>query len=140
LADLDELVPLFDGYRRFYGKSSDEPLARAFLRDRLTAGDSIVLVAEQADRKLCGFAQLYPSFSSVRAARIFILNDLFVAAGARRRGVGSALLRASAAAARAERAALVKLSTAIANVAAQRLYESHGWTRDEDFYEYGLAL
>lgn len=43
--DLDPLVPLFDGYRQFYGKSSDPALARRFLGDRLTEKDSIVLIA-----------------------------------------------------------------------------------------------
>ena len=33
-----------------------------------------------------------------------------------------------------------KLSTAITNAPAQRLYEATGWKRDEDFYEYALSL
>jgi GNAT superfamily N-acetyltransferase len=37
------------------------------------------------------FVQLYPSFSSVAARRIWILNDLLVTPPARRRGVGRAL-------------------------------------------------
>jgi ribosomal protein S18 acetylase RimI-like enzyme len=32
------------------------------------------------------------------------------------------------------------LSTARTNSAAQRLYESLGWVRDEEFYEYSLTL
>jgi ribosomal protein S18 acetylase RimI-like enzyme len=30
--------------------------------------------------------------------------------------------------------------TAIANVAAQSLYEAHGYTKDEEFYHYALRL
>ena len=137
--DLDALVPLFDGYRQFYGKPADLPLARRFLAERLALDDSIVLLAEHAAGAL-GFVQLYPSFSSVRAARIYVLNDLFVAPAARGRGLGSQLLRAAADAARAAGAVRLRLSTAITNVTAQRLYESLGWKRDEDFYEYGLSL
>jgi len=138
--DLDPLVPLFDGYRQFYGKSSDSALARRFLGERLTEKDSIVLIAEESDRSAIGFAQLYPTFSSVRAARIFILNDLFVLPAARGRGAGSLLLESAAAVARASGAVRLKLSTAITNVSAQRLYEAMGWKRDEEFYEYGLSL
>lgn len=34
LRDIDQLVPLFDGYRQFYGAGSDLSLARQFLDDR----------------------------------------------------------------------------------------------------------
>jgi ribosomal protein S18 acetylase RimI-like enzyme len=138
--DLEQLVPLFDGYRQFYGKNSDASLARDFLRDRLTLGDSIVLIAEQFDRRGVGFVQMYPSFSSVRAARIYILNDLFVVPFARGRGIGSLLLQNAAEVAREAGAVRMQLSTAITNVSAQRLYEGLGWKRDEEFYEYGLSL
>jgi GNAT superfamily N-acetyltransferase len=50
-----------------------------------------------------GFVQLFPSFSSVRAAAIFVLNDLFVLPSARRIGVGAQLLRAAAEKARSTR-------------------------------------
>ena len=45
LADLDALVPLFDGYRQFYGQTSDEAAARAFLRARFEHGESFVFIA-----------------------------------------------------------------------------------------------
>jgi GNAT superfamily N-acetyltransferase len=140
LQDLEQLVPLFDGYRQFYGKSSDTALARRFLSDRLSAGDSIVLIAEEALGGAVGFVQLYPSFSSVSAARIYILNDLFVVASNRRRGTGAQLLRSAAEVARASGAVRLKLSTAITNLSAQRLYAALGWKRDEEFYEYSLSL
>lgn len=86
--DLEQLVPLFDGYRQFYGTSSDLALARQFLADRMTQNQSVVLLARGADGGALGFAQLFPSFSSVRASPIYVLNDLFVAPLGRRRGVG----------------------------------------------------
>ena len=140
LQDLEQLVPLFDGYRQFYGKSSDAGLARNFLRERLSLSDSIVLIADQRDGLAVGFVQLYPSFSSVRAARIHILNDLFVVPSARGLGIGSLLLKHAATVAREAGAVRMKLSTAITNVAAQRLYEGLGWKKDEEFYEYALSL
>ena len=138
--DLEQLAPLFDGYRQFYGTSSDLALARQFLADRMTQNQSVVLLARGADGAALGFAQLFPSFSSVRASPIYVLNDLFVAPLARRRGVGTLLLQAAAGMARASGAVRVKLSTAITNVAAQRLYEAMKWTREEDFQVYNLSL
>jgi GNAT superfamily N-acetyltransferase len=138
--DLDLLVPLFDGYRQFYAQPSDLALARTFLCERFAHHESLILIACDDRNNGLGFTQLYPLFSSVRAVRIYLLNDLFVASGARRRGVASALLDASVECARAVGAASLSLSTAIDNLPAQTLYESQGWHRDLGFYEYKLAL
>jgi Acetyltransferases len=138
--DLDALVPLFDGYRRFYGKPSDETGARDFLTARLRLGESMILLARDAHGAALGFTQLYPLFSSVRMVRTWLLNDLFVAATARRQGVAKALLEAAAAQARNQGAASLSLSTAHDNLAAQALYESLGWQRDTQFREYALTL
>ena len=52
----------------------------------------------------------------------------------------SALLREAAELARAMGAVGMSLSTAHTNLPAQRLYESLGWQRDEQFREYNLVL
>lgn len=140
LHDIDALAPLFDGYRRFYGKPSDEAGARAFLTERLRLGESLILVARDADGAALGFTQLYPLFSSVRMVRTWLLNDLYVAASARRQGVARVLLEAAMAKARALGAASLSLSTAHDNHAAQALYESLGWQRDTQFREYAITL
>lgn len=140
VADLDPLVPLFDAYRRFYGRPGDPALARAFLHERFRHQQSVVFLALRADGAAVGFTQLYPSFSSVSAARLFVLNDLFVAPEARRAGVGARLLQAAAGYARAVGAIGLTLSTAVDNTAAQRLYRAQGWTRDDAFQVYHLAL
>jgi GNAT superfamily N-acetyltransferase len=137
-ADLGALAPLFDAYRQFYGQGGDLAGARAFLRERFEHTQSVVFIAEEGDRGV-GFAQLYPSFSSVSMARTFVLNDLFVAADRRRKGIGEMLLQAAAEFARNVGAARLTLSTAVANAPAQALYESAGWRRDENFYVYTLA-
>ncbi len=138
--DVDDIAPLFDAYRQFYGRESDLPLARAFLRERLERAESTVLIARDAKGAACGFAQLFPSFSSVRAAPIAILNDLFVSLRARRRGSGRELLGSAMRWARDRGIARLKLSTAVSNHPAQRLYESLGWSRDTDFHEYNLVV
>ncbi len=116
--DLELLVPLFNGYRQFYKQPSDSSIARDFLRDRFEQQQSVVFIAESTDSAPLGFTQLFPSFSSVSAARIFVLNDLYVYAQARRLGADAALLRAAAEYARSVDAAYLMLSTAIDNIAA----------------------
>ena len=138
--DLDTLVPLFDGYRQFYQQTSDLARARAFLAERFTHHESVILLACDEHGTGLGFTQLFPLFSSVSTARIYLLNDLFVASEARKHGVGKALLDASAEHARALGAARLWLQTALDNTPAQALYESAGWKRGTEFCDYGLML
>lgn len=129
LDDLPALVPLFDGYRVFYKQPSDPAGAEAFLRERLEQDEAVVFLAE-ADGQAVGFTLLYPSFSSVRMASIWVLNDLFVSPDARRTGAGRALLDAAHEHARATGAIVVVLATGHANTTAQRLYEATGFVQD----------
>jgi ribosomal protein S18 acetylase RimI-like enzyme len=138
--DLEVLVSLFDAYRQFYRKESDLELAREFLRERFQHSESIIFVALQPDGSAVGFTQLYPSFSSVSMARIFVLNDLYVSAEARRMGVGALLLDTAARYGREAGAVRLTLSTEVTNLTAQALYEGEGWVRQEEFYVYNLAL
>jgi len=139
VADLDLIVPLFDAYRQFYRQPSDPERARRFLLERVEHNQSVIFLSLDG-AAATGFTQLYPSFSSGAMARIFILNDLFVAPDARRRGTGAALLQAAADYARRVGALRLVLSTEESNAAAQSLYERSGWKRDVVFRTYQLAL
>jgi len=139
LDDLDALVPLFDAYRVFYERPSDPERARAFLTARIEGGESTLFLA-RLDDEPAGFVQLYPSFSSVSTARIWILNDLYVAAFARRSGVARSLLRHAAAWAAENGAIGLDLETAIDNEPAKALYESLGWERVTEYDRYELDL
>jgi len=138
--DLDALAALFDAYRQFYRQVPDLAGARAFLAERMAHCQSVILLAEDEESAAPGFAQLYPSFTSMGMKPILILNDLFVVPEARGRGVGSALLQAAAEHGRAVGAARLTLKTAIDNLAAQGAYAANGWMRDEAFYSYDLQL
>lgn len=140
VADVGRVAPLFDAYRQFYGLPSELALCRQYLTERLARDESVVLLAADADGTALGFVQMYPTFSSLRAARVFVLYDLFVDPAARQRGVGRRLMEAAAEEARRRGAVSLVLSTAKTNRSAQRLYESLGWVRDEEFYEYNLRL
>jgi GNAT superfamily N-acetyltransferase len=138
---VDLVASLFDAYRQFYGQPPDLDGARRFLAERLGSGESVILaIVESPAGPALGFTQLYPSFSSVAMRPIWILNDLFVASTARRRGVGARLLRAACDYARQMSAARVQLATAVTNTDAQALYEREGWRRDKTFYHYEYEL
>lgn len=131
-AHIDQIAPLFDGYRQFYGQPADLAIARQFVLDRLRNNESVVFLALQHDVAV-GFIQLFPLFSSVAAGRIWLLNDLFVAPDARRQGVAEALLERAKQFAYETGALRVELATAHDNPA-QRLYERLGWQRDTGYH------
>lgn len=138
-ASIDDLLPLamlFDTYRQFYQQTPDLALAKAFIVARLNNQDSVIFVAETSDEKLVGFCQIYPSFCSVIAAKIGVLYDLYVNDSARKTGAGTALMLAANEYAINNGMARLDLTTAKDNHAAQALYESLGWVRDEVFYAY----
>jgi ribosomal protein S18 acetylase RimI-like enzyme len=139
-SDAERVAPLFDAYRQFYGLPTDLALSRHFIAERLERDESVVLLAQSAEDASLGFVQMYPTFASLRAARVFVLYDLFVAPAVRRSGVARSLMEAAVAEARTAGAVALTLQTARTNQAAQRLYESLGWKRDEAFCEYELRL
>jgi len=138
LKDLDDVVPLFDGYRQFYGRRSDLAAARKFLAERIERDESVIYLAYTGPREAAGFTQLYPSFSSVSLKPLWILNDLFVRSDVRRGGAGRALLERARQHAVDTGAKGLVLSTQVMNKAAQTLYESCGWQRDDEFFQYHL--
>lgn len=136
--DLEALAVLFDAYRCFYGQPTDIARARDWLRTRMRFGESVVLVAER-DGMAVGFTQLYPMFSSVRTARTWILNDLYVDASARRGGVARSLLDAAVQFARDDGAVGIALETMRDNAPARALYRAAGWDEDGTQW-YSLSL
>ena len=138
--DLEQIAELFNAYRQFYAQENDIALARQFVKSRLTNHDAIVFVAVSAEQKIVGFCQLYPTFCSVIAAPICVLYDLFVDPSVRKTGAGRLLMLAAQAHAENNGFARLDLTTAKNNVAAQALYESLGWARDEIFYAYSKTV
>lgn len=133
--DLERLVPLFDAYRQFYQCDSDPYAAREFLRSRLNHGECALFIALD-DGEPVGFAQLYPSFSSITLKRTFSMNDLYVQSAARRQGAALRLMSAAVDYASAIGAEKISLSIGLSNDAAQALYSSTGWELDDQFQAY----
>ena len=130
---------LFDQYRQFYGQPSDPELATRFIKERLSKGESVIFVAIETENSAdtpVGFTQLYPTYSSVRATKNRILNDLFVAEEHRRKGIGEGLIQAALQFAADEGCTYVQLETAVTNTGAQQLYEAIGFIKQEPETEY----
>ncbi|MCB0717629.1 MAG: GNAT family N-acetyltransferase [Bacteroidetes bacterium] len=138
--DLPDVAVLFDRYRVFYRQSSDLASGRAFLETRLAQGDSLILLARTNEGAAAGFTQIYPTFSSVRMARLWILNDLYVDAPYRQQGVASALLDGAVKSAQARGVGMLLLETEDSNITAQRLYQKHGWTSVNGTRHYELSV
>jgi GNAT superfamily N-acetyltransferase len=89
--DVDTLLPLYLGYRRFYEVEENASQARDFILKRLQLNESVIFYAE-VDGKAVGFTQLYPLFCSLEMKRIWLLYDLFVDESARKLGVAQTLI------------------------------------------------
>jgi len=136
LEDLEILVPLFDAYRQFYKQTADLTLARNFLKDRIQHQESEIFIALDENGNGAGFVQLYPSFSSVSAKKIWILNDLYVESQYRKQGIARKLINRVKELAAATQAGFVVLETEKNNTDAQRLYQNTGFKQVESFFTY----
>ena len=129
---------LFNRYRVFYKQPSDIMLAESFINARLQNNESVIFVALADDQTPVGFTQLYPKYSSMRATKNWILNDLFVSPDHRKQGIGEQLINAATAFAKAQGASFVQLETAVDNYTAQSLYEAIGFIKQEPDTEFLL--
>ncbi len=146
LDDSEVVIPLFDQYRVFYKQPSDIALADHFIKTRLENNESVIFVAfvnNPNGESAVGFTQLYPKYSSVRAIRNWILNDLYVDEHHRGQGIGQELIATAMDFAKQQGAKLIQLETAIDNYHAQRLYETIGFIQqepDKDFLLYRINV
>ena len=131
LNHLDDLAVLFDAYRVFYKKETDLDAAKKFLRERL-ANDQSVIFMVYNDSRAVGFTQLYPVFSSVNMAAVWLLNDLFVDPVYRGKKIGKQLLEAAQNHCRATQAKRVSIETKQTNVEGNKLYPIIGFEKDPE--------
>jgi GNAT superfamily N-acetyltransferase len=139
-AHMERLLPLIAAYQRFYEvEEIDDERNRAFFSRFLAPSDDGELLGAWRDGELLGYACLYWSFTSLVPAETVLMNDLYVTEAARGRGVGRALIDASAAVGRERGAQRLEWVTQTSNETAQRLYDSTGAERSE-WIEYELSL
>jgi GNAT superfamily N-acetyltransferase len=139
--DLPALLPLLRGYCDFYGFSPPDDRLTAMARALIAAPDSdgMLVVAGDGDGAVIGFAAVGWKWSSLRAARIAVMEDLFVAPEARGQGAADALIRSCADRAREHGAPVLSWMTATDNHRAQAVYERVG-AKGDVWMEYELEL
>ena len=139
--DLPELLTLMRGYLDFYEVApSDENvlrMSRALIAD--PAREGLQLIARDESGRAIGFATIFWTWSTTRAARIGVMNDLFVAQGARGAGAADALIAACLERCRSHGAALLAWKTAPDNDRAQAVYDRVGGQRSQ-WLDYDLPV
>ena len=140
--DLDDLLPLMRGYCDFYGVAPSDAgllrLSRALIADREREG--LQLMARDERGGAVGFATVFWTWSTLKAARVGVMNDLYVAPGGRGSGLADELIEACVELCR-QRGDVVSLGwqTAKDNKRAQAVYDRVGATRVE-WVDYSLAV
>ena len=119
---MDEMAALFNGYRTFYRQPSDIEAAKNYLKSRIENDESVIFLA-RIDGVAAGFMQLYPIFSSVSLKRAWLLNDIYVDAAHRRKGVARALLQKAKELGHETQSKWLMLQTQQRNLNDQNLYE-----------------
>jgi GNAT superfamily N-acetyltransferase len=139
--DLPELLTLMRGYCDFYEVApSDEGLlkmSRALIAD--PAREGMQLIARDESGRAIGFATIFWTWSTTRAARIGVMNDLFVAPGGRGTGAADALIAACLERCRAHGAVQLAWKTALDNQRAQAVYDRIGGRRSQ-WLDYDLPV
>jgi len=136
----ERLLPLIAAYQRFYGvEEIDDERNRAFFSRFVDPSDDGMLLGAWREDELVGYACLYWHFTSLVPAETVLMNDLYVDRKTRGKGVGRALIEASAGVARERGAHHLEWATAPDNQTAQHLYDSTGAERSE-WIEYELGL
>ena len=135
-ADHPRWLELARGYKAFYKTAvSDAEYARTWRR--LLANDRVWGLGAHLDGKLVGITH-YLFHTGTWNQEVCYLQDLFVDAGARGRGVARALIEAVARAARQRGAEKLYWLTQTHNAAARALYDKVAKYNDFIRYDYPL--
>ena len=138
--DLDELLPLMRAYCDFYGVGPPDAnllaMARALIADPRREG--VQILARDGGRPV-GFATIFWTWSTLRGARIGVMNDLFVDPAARGKGIAEALIAECVERCGARGARSLGWQTAKDNRRAQAVYERAGAVREE-WLDYSIRV
>ena len=139
--DLDELLPLMRAYCEFYEVDPPDAdllgMSRALIAD--PGREGVQLIARGDGDSAVGFATVFWTWQTLEAARLAVMNDLYVSPESRGSGLAEALIRACGEEARSHGAASLAWQTALDNERAQKLYDRVGARRSQ-WLDYELAL
>ena len=140
-ADLPELLLLMRGYCDFYEVDPSDDALLALARVLIADPDQgLQLIARDDDGTASGFATIFWTWSTLSAAKLGVMNDLFVAEDARGGGISDALIAACVEHCRQHRATELAWQTARTNLRAQAVYERVGAKRDDRWLDYSLSV
>ena len=137
--EVEEMLPLIRAYCEFYEtEPNDDGLRKMFETLISDPSQGAVFIARDAERAV-GFATLDWKWSSLKAARIGYLEDLFVDPDARGAGIADALIQACADRCRELGLPAMEWLTAPDNHRAQKVYDRTG-AESDTYVEYDLEL
>ncbi|WP_236728536.1 GNAT family N-acetyltransferase [Mycolicibacterium obuense] len=126
-SDLPDLMPLMRGYCDFYRVDPDDADLTAMMRALIAdPREGLQLIARDEAGAAVGFATVFWTWQTLYAARVGVLNDLFVTEQTRGTGAGRALIDRCLQLCRERGAQKLVWETAPDNVTAQRLYDGIG--------------
>ena len=139
--DLDDLLGLMRAYCDFYEVDPSDgdllALSRTLIADPEREG--VQLLARDHEGRAVGFATVFWSWTTTRAGRLGVMNDLFVVPEGRGTGLADALIEACAERAREHGAVSLEWSTALDNHRAQTVYDRVGGEASR-WLDYSLQL
>jgi GNAT superfamily N-acetyltransferase len=137
--EIEEMLPLIRAYCEFYETEPDDEGLRKMFETLITdPSQGAVFIARDGSRPV-GFATLDWKWSSLKAARIGYLEDIFVDPEARGRGIAEALIEVCADRCRELGMPAMEWLTAPDNHRAQKVYNRTGAASDT-YVEYDLEL
>lgn len=129
---VSEIVRLMRDFAAYEKLSEYCTVTGEKLHDAMFGGDAFVKgIVGHYGGKMIAYALFYRSFSSFRGERAYFLEDLYVDLDHHGRGLGTAMLKAVAAAARADGAERLDFLVLDWNEPALRFYRSHGAVSNE---------
>ena len=124
--DFDELLPMLRAYCDFYRVDPSDDRLLALAAALLDNPDEGLQLIARGDGAPLGFATIYWTWQTLYAARVGVLNDLYVNAAARGSGTGRKLIERGLELCRERGAQKLVWETAPDNATAQRLYDGIG--------------
>lgn len=139
IQDLTKIVPIFDCYREYFQQQRHPTKVESFLFEKFEHLESVIYIAEKYS-EVIGFAQLYPTFSSLTLERVWLLNDFFISEEYRNSGVGKQLFEKVKEFTWLTNSKGIELSVEHINQKAWEFWERQGFKVDEEFRYYFYKL
>ena len=134
-----EAAELFDEYRQHYGANPAPEAVGDWIRDQMIT-DRLRVFAAGGDDDVRAILTVSVVPASLTLRTVWLIRDLYVDPGARREGLGRALLAHVAEAAREEGAHRLSLQTEPDNVRALHLYARAGFEPVTEVVQWARVL